>query len=334
MKVLAGDIGGTKTNLGIFEVSATNSPIHSVFELSYVSCDYASLEDIVTHFLAQYPETENIHNTCFGVAGPVIKQCCEVTNLPWIVSAKQLQATFSWSAVHLLNDLEANAWGIASLKANDFVTLNAGQTDASGNCAIIAAGTGLGEAGMFWNGEHHLPFATEGGHTDFSPSNDLEFRLQGYLSKKYQGHVSWERIVSGMGLVNLYEFLCAEANASPPEWLVEAMQVDAAAAISNAAMSNKDKLCQQALTWLVTLYGVEAGNQALKIMAQGGVYLGGGIAPKIISALQSGRFMQAFCNKGRMSHLMKAMPVKVIMNDKTALYGPAMFAYQNAHETL
>ena len=351
MKVLAGDIGGTKTNLGIFEVNSLQvrgrqergQQISSLFELSYISGEYDSLEEIIKDFLAKQKLSQLqlsqpeliIASACFGVAGPVNNNYCEVTNLPWIVDAAQIQQQFGWQSVNLLNDLEANAWGIACLDESDFVVLNEGDSLAankfspeqvSGNVSIIAAGTGLGEAGMFWTGQQHLPFASEGGHTDFSPGTEEEYRLHQFLSKKYNGHVSWERIVSGMGLENLYQFLCYEDDSQPPSWLAQQMLNDAAAAISNAALQAKDKLCVRALDWFVHLYGVEAGNQALKIMSKGGVYLGGGIAPKIINKLQSGEFMQAFCDKGRMQHLLKAMPVKVIMNDKTALYGPALYA--------
>ncbi|MCU7938858.1 MAG: glucokinase [gamma proteobacterium symbiont of Bathyaustriella thionipta] len=337
MNVLAGDIGGTKTNLGIFNVNAQQ--VSSLFEATYVSVNYQSLEEIVAHFLSQVSKTSlaiPVTTACFGVAGPVKNNHCEVTNLPWIIDASLIQKKFDWQCVNLLNDLEANAWGITALDDHDFITLNKGDLTAgqkstgqinSGNASIIAAGTGLGEAGLFWDGRKHTPFASEGGHCDFSPGTETEYRLHQFLSIKYHGHVSWERIVSGMGLENLYQFLCYEAQSQPPAWLQQQMQTgDSAAAISNAALSGKDQLCRQALNWFVHLYGVEAGNHALKIMSSGGVFLGGGIAPKIITQLQSGAFMQAFCNKGRMQPLLEAMPVKVIMNDKTALYGPALYA--------
>ncbi len=332
MKVLAGDIGGTKTNLGIFEVNSTpqqTPQVSSIFEQTYVSKDHSSLVKIIESFLTDSGiaklETK-MTPACFGVAGPVNNNLCKVTNLPWIVDGAQIKQQFGFYSVALLNDLEANAWGIACLEESDFVVLNEG-IPLSGNASVIAAGTGLGEAGMFWTGQQHIPFASEGGHSNFSPETELEYRLYQFLNEKYKGHVSWERIVSGMGLEALYEFLCHEKNSSPPLWLAEDMKDDAAAAISKAAIAGKDELCLQALDWFVHLYGVEAGNHALKIMSRGGVYLGGGIAPKIITKLQSGAFMQAFCNKGRMQHLLEAMPVKVIMNDKTALYGPALYAH-------
>ncbi len=336
MHVLAGDIGGSKTNIGIFDVK--DQQVKSLFEATYVSSHYHSLEEIIEHFLTQLKNNDlkiPIAAACFGVAGPVNNNYCEVTNLPWIIDAVQMQKKFSWKTVNLLNDLQANAWGIAALGEQDFISLNEGNLSSGqknlGNASIIAAGTGLGEAGLFWDGEKHIPFASEGGHTDFSPATEQECRLYQFLRKKYNGHVSWERIVSGMGLENLYQFLCYEAQSQPPVWLQQQMQNgDTAAAIANAAAAGKDKLCQQALDWFVHFYGVEAGNHALKIMSSGGVFLGGGIAPKIIKQLQSGDFMQAFCDKGRMQHLLQAMPVKVIMNDKTALYGPALYAVNSA----
>ena len=329
MKVLAGDIGGTKTNLGLFEIQ--NRQLRSLFEATWSSTEFHSLEAIISKFLQQLPAESggselSIKHACFGIAGPVSNNRCDVTNLPWVIDGHQIQQQFAWQSVNLLNDLEANAWGIAALDDNDFVVLNQGK-DSPGNASIIAAGTGLGQAGLFWDGRQHRPFASEGGHTDFCPATEQEYRLHQFLSKKYSGHVSWERIVSGMGLENLHQFLCHEQNIRPAQWLAEEMQQgDAAAAISKAAMAGKDPVCEQALDWFVHLYGVEAGNHALKIMSRGGVYLGGGIAPKIIKKLQTGDFINAFMAKGRMSHLLADMPVRVIMNDKTALYGPALYA--------
>ncbi|MCU7837336.1 MAG: glucokinase [gamma proteobacterium symbiont of Taylorina sp.] len=336
MKVLAGDIGGTKTNLGIFEVE--NKQIQSLYEASWISADFTSLKEVLKQFLTLLDNNTGMsqfQSVCFGVAGPVDNNFCQITNLPWIIDAAKIQQQFNWPSVSLLNDLEANAWGISALQDTDFITLNPGDDEAKGNASIIAAGTGLGEAGMFWDGKQHIPFASEGGHTDFSPQTEKEYRLYTFLSKQYQGHVSWERIVSGMGLENLYQYLCHENNSQPPDWLAQQMQAgDTAAAISKAAVSGTDQLCVQALDWFVYFYGVEAANHALKIMSRGGVFLGGGIAPKIIKQLQAGRFMQAFLDKGRMQPLLKSMPVKVIMNDKTALYGPAIYAASHTTKSL
>ncbi len=331
MKVLAGDIGGTKTSLGIFEVKSDNNncQVTAIFEQTLPSRNYGSLSEIIQQFLREAEQQKlscTLTHVCFGVAGPIRDNRCQVTNLPWLIDSRQLAAEFGWDKVALLNDLEANAWGISALGMDDFVVLNEGEAQL-GNASIIAAGTGLGEAGLFWDGRKFIPFASEGGHSDFSPMNEKEYRLADFLYKKYPQHVSWERLVSGMGLENIYQFLCHESAVQPPQWLAEAMQEgDAAAEISKAAMQARDPVCEQALDWFVYFFGVEAGNQALKIMSYGGVFLGGGIAPKIIKKLQSGDFLRGFNGKGRMGDILAAMPVKVIMNDKTALYGPAIYA--------
>ncbi len=342
MKVLAGDIGGTKTNLGIFEVSQNR--VESLFELSNINEEFSSLEEIIEKFIQQgvkelgkESSILQFDHACFGVAGPVHNNYSQMTNLSWIIDGQKIKQQFNWQSVSLLNDMEANAWGISALDDNDFIVLNQGDAKPEhirSNASIISAGTGLGEAGLFWDGTQHIPFASEGSHADFSPTSDKEYCLYQFLQKKYQGHVSWERIVSGMGLENLYQFLCLDNNAQTPDWLAQQMREgDTAAAISKAALEAKDELCEQALDWFVYFYAREAGNHALKIMSRGGVYLGGGIAPKIITRLQSRQFMQAFYNKGRMTNLLKAMPVKVIMNDKTALYGPAVYAHAMSKKT-
>ena len=329
--VLAGDIGGTKTNLALFRIS--DNRLENQLELTYKSQDHDSLEQIIQDFL-HHIETQKdqvtISSVCFGIAGPIKNNTCQVTNLPWFVDALAIQKRFNFPKVSLINDLEANAWGISSLSEEDFIVLNSGTAEVTGNASIIAAGTGLGEAGMFWNGQQHIPFASEGGHSDFSVSNEQEFRFYQFLGEKYQSHISWERVLCGDGLVNIYQFLCQQSKTSTPTWLLEKMQnQDPASVISQTALAKQDEICQQALDWFVYFYGVEAGNQALKIMSHAGVYIGGGIAPKIIKALQSDIFIHAFFDKGRMRPLLEAMPVKVIMNDKTALYGPAIYAMHN-----
>jgi glucokinase len=242
------------------------------------------------------------------------------------VDAGHLAHELGVKTVDLLNDLEANAYGIAALEANDFVVLNHGAPNASGNAAVIAAGTGLGEAGLYWDGTQHHPFACEGGHADFAPQNELQVELLLYLRKKF-GHVSWERVVSGPGLHNIYGFLRDTGRGEEPAWLVEAMrQKDPSAVISQAGLEGRSALCAQALDLFVLLYGAEAGNLALKIMATTGVFVGGGIAPKIIRKLQGPAFMEAFAAKGRFKWLLETIPVRVILNDKTALLGAARYA--------
>jgi glucokinase len=229
----------------------------------------------------------------------------------------------------LINDLEANAWGIAALDSKDVVALNKVKSTAVGNQAIISAGTGLGEAGMYWDGAKHHIFASEGGHSDFAPRNELELELFRYLSGRY-GHVSYERIVSGPGLVNVFHFLRDTGRGTEPQWLTHEMsRTDPAAAISRAALNGSCPLCEQALDLFVSVYAAEAGNLALKLMATGGVYLGGGIAPKMLPKLSGPLFMRAFLGKGRMQPLLESVPVMVITNDKAALMGAARCAVAN-----
>jgi glucokinase len=318
---LAGDIGGTKTHLAIVEVDGTQVRVER--EATYSSRNYTAFADLLGIFLAG---AEPSRHAAFGIAGPVQGRVVRATNLPWRVDADALQQQFGLAHCGLLNDLEATAHGLPALGADDLLTLQAGAPDACGNVAVIAAGTGLGEAGLYWDGQRHRPYATEGGHASFSPDDELEMTFFLYLKQQF-GHVSWERVVSGMGLLNLYQFLCLHRRAETPQWLGEEMQSgDAAAAIADAALSGRDEICAETLHWFVRLYGAEAGNLALKTMSKGGLYLGGGIAPKILPLLRDGAFLDAFLNKGRMRPLLEAMPVRVILNDRAALLGAALCA--------
>jgi len=322
LKVLAGDIGGTKTSLALFEVTATKLDMLAME--TWPSQDYASLDEIILQFVSTQPG--DYEYACFGVAGPVRNGVSATTNLPWHIDANKIAANTGLQQVWLLNDLEANAWGINALSENDFLVLNEGQPDPQGNACIIAAGTGLGQAGMTMVNGRQRPFASEGGHADFAAQTELEIALLRYLQQR-NDHVSWERVVSGMGLVNIHAFLNHHHGTQPPDWLVEEMaRGDKAAAITHAAQSGQCEICSETVNMFVHLYGVEAGNQALKIMATGGVYIGGGIAPKILEQFTAAAFMPGFCAKGRMQTLMQAMPVKVILNAQTALYGPAVYA--------
>jgi glucokinase len=317
--ILTGDVGGTKTRLAIVEVVNTNVQI--LREASYPSRDYATFDLLLADFVSG---VEGIRYSSFGIAGPVLGRIAQTTNLPWLIDADALKRQFGWARCELLNDLEATAYGLPALGVNDFLVLQSGVPDAIGNTAVIAAGTGLGEAGLFWDGQSHQPFATEGGHASFSPSDELEVALLFHLQKKY-GHVSWERVVSGMGLLDIHDFLRLRNHVAMPLWLAEEMvSGDAAAAISNAALSGKDDICAETLNWFVRLYGAESGNLALKVLSRGGLYLGGGIAPKILPLLQRKEFLDAFLNKGRMRALLASMPIKVILNDRAALFGPAL----------
>ncbi len=324
MLVLSGDIGGTKTRIALIDMNGGHLEIRR--EETYLSVDYHSLESIVGEFLG-WVDTQP-QSTGFGVAGPVRSNRSETTNLPWVIDARAMAHELNLPNVHVINDLEATARGISVLSEPDLQELQPGNPDSSGNISIIAAGTGLGEAGMCRDSDGERPFASEGGHTDFAPSNEVEFALFQFLARQY-GHVSWERVVSGMGIADIYRFLCYHKGASPPPWLRKELHSgDAAAAISRAADSGRCANCDKAMELFVNLYGREAGNHALKVMATGGVYLGGGIAPKILRHLQKPEFLTAFCSKGRMEALMRSMPVRVILNDRAALYGAALAAAQ------
>lgn len=331
MIILAGDIGGTKTRLAIVDVEGEQ--VRILHEVSYPSRDYAEFGILLDDFMHASPREFQVSTAAFGIAGPVQGRAVHTTNLPWRIDADDLQRQFGFDCT-LLNDLEATAYGLPALGAEDLLTLQAGAVSACGNAAVIAAGTGLGEAGLYWDGKKYQPFATEGGHASFSPANTQEFALLRHLQLQHQ-HVSWERVVSGMGLLSLHEFLRQYRNVAAPDWLSEQMRDgDAAAAIANAALAGRDEICAATLEWFVRLYGAEAGNLALKVMSRGGLYLGGGIAPKILPLLRSGMFMEAFLGKGRMRPLLEAMPVKVILNDRAALYGPALRAAQLVGEAI
>ncbi len=320
--ILAGDIGGTNTRLAV--IHAADGKMDILFETTFPSRGHISLESAVGDFLS----LGNWHITCasFGIAGPVINGRCETTNIPWVVESKNLAKRLGIKRVALLNDMSATAHGIALLEATDFVVLNRGVRNAKGNRAIISAGTGLGEAGLYWDGQTHQPFESEGGHADFAPRNPLEIELLNYLMNLFP-HVSFERMISGPGLVNVYRFLKDTGKGDEPPWLSEEIhQGDPAKIISRYALNGKSALCGKALELFVSLYGSEAGNLALKLMATGGIYLGGGIAPEIIQKLKDPAFMNAFTSKGRMKPLLQGMPVRVIMNPKTALFGAARYA--------
>ncbi len=319
--ILAGDIGGTKTRLALYQVDGAD--LACLAEQTLPSGDHDSLAAIIRLFLERH-KTASPVAACFGIPGPVRGDRASATNLPWEIDAGELAARFRIPRVHLLNDLEATAWGIAAVPAERIATLQPGAPDAGGNAAIIAAGTGLGEAGIYWDGQRPRPFASEGGHTDFAPGDALEMELLAFLRHDLE-HVSWERLVSGPGLVAIHRFLRARAGTPIPAALERAMaDGDPAAAISSAA--GEDPVCDRALTLFVGLYGAEAGNLALKQMATGGLYLGGGIAPRILPRLRRGPFLERFLAKGRMRPLLERVPVRVILDDRAALYGPALYA--------
>ena len=324
--ILAGDIGGTKTNVALFEEAPDrlNAPIclHS-----FASQEFASLEEIVRQYVAG--QDAKISMACFGVAGPVLENRAETANLPWQIDSNLLKHTIGIDCVSLINDLEATAYGLEELCEEQFYVLNEGIVR-EGDRALIAAGTGLGTASIFWDGRRYRPRPSEGGHIDFAPRDQLEIKLFEYLSSKYRGHVSCERVLSGPGLLNIYSFLRDNHFAAEPDWLaVDIAAGNAPAAIAKAALSGESELAVKALDMLVEIYGAVAGNLALVLKAVAGVYIGGGVAPKIIDKLKDGTFMRGFKDKGRMSSFVASIPVWVILDDKTALYGAARHALEN-----
>ena len=320
--ILAGDIGGTNARLAYFV--SQNGHLTVAAEGVFPSRAHRGLDEIVTQFVNAQQQRPDV--ACFGVAGPVRNGKVETSNLPWTVEASLIAAELHLPCALLINDLEANAWGIQDLAEKDFVSLNQVKTPASGNQAVIAAGTGLGEAGLYWDGRKYHAFACEGGHADFAPRNEQEIKLLRYLLARYE-HVSYERIISGPGLVNVYQFLRDTDRAQEPNWLAEQIRGgDPAAAISGAALSGKSGLAEQTIDLWISIYGAEAGNLALKLKATGGVFLGGGIAPKILPKLAGPLFMQSFLGKGRLQALLENIPVKVITNDNAALIGAARCA--------
>lgn len=320
--ILAGDIGGTSTRLALFEVR--DRCLSPVVERAYPSREYGGLIQIVRKFLAEHRQP--IEHASFGIAGPVVDGRVQTPNLPWVVDDQDMARELGLGVTRLINDLEANAYGVAALNADDLVVLNEGRPVAGGNAAVISAGTGLGEAGLYWDGMRHHPFASEGGHADFAPRNPLEMELLRYLLRTHE-HVSYERVLSGPGLQNIYNFLRDTGASNECAAVVESMRrQDPAAAISKAALDRSCELCVRALDLFVSIYGAAAGNLALKIMATSGVYLGGGIVPKILERLKSPAFMQAFNAKGRLKTVCEAIPVRVIVNPKTALLGTARYA--------
>lgn len=321
--VLAGDIGGTKTSLALFSVHGDKLRVES--SSTFSSKPYSGLTPILKEFLAG--EEHPIDAACFGIAGPVVDGSVRTTNLPWIIDTEVLRRSLKLDAVNLLNDLEAAAYGIFTLADDEFFTLNEGEPRQSGNKAMIAAGTGLGQAILYDDGHHFRPLASEGGHGDFAPRDELEIELLRYLIGRFD-HVSYERVVSGPGLFNIYRFLKEARRLDEPPWLTErfAAEDDPSAVVSNAALAREADICVQALDLFVAVYGAEAGNLALRAKSVRGLYVGGGIAPKILDKLTDGGFMRAFTAKGRYADLLAAIPVRVILNEQAALHGAAYHA--------
>jgi len=321
--ILAGDIGGTNTRLALFEINSRKS-LQIVANTHFQSADFANFIPILQTFLKQHNKTPTL--ACLAIAGPVQNNLCKATNLPWIVDGDELRHLLKIPHVSLLNDLEAKAWSLSILTPDSFYSLHPGNVKQIGNIAIIAAGTGLGEAGLYWDGKTHHPFACEGGHTDFAPRDAQEIDLLLYL-KNFYSHVSYERVISGPGLYLLYQFLIKtgrEKESSAVRYELE--HRDPPSVVSDWGKTNRDAACTRALEWFISLYGAEAGNLALKIMALGGLYISGGIAPRLIEKFQQGHFVQSFLDKGRFHPLLESIPIRIILNDDATLLGAAEFA--------
>ncbi|HEY1646990.1 MAG TPA: glucokinase [Terracidiphilus sp.] len=325
--ILAGDVGGTKVHLALFDF--TDGELKHSRDQKFPAKEYSGLEEIVKEFVV----TEKVSAACFGVPGPVREGRLRLTNLPWTLDSRELSAHLKIDYVFLINDLQANGYGIAELSAEQVYTLSEGDARQIGNRALISAGTGLGEAFLVWDGRDYVPYPSEGGHSDFAPRNEDEIDLLRYLMQKYSGRISFERVVSGQGITNCYEFLREVRGVEEPAWLAERLAAeDPNAVITELAMAAKSEICEKALNLFVSAYGAEAGNLALKVLSVGGLYVGGGIAPRILEKLKDGAFMKAFSDKGRLSQLLLHMPVRVILESRTALIGAAAYAEARAAE--
>jgi glucokinase len=322
--LLAGDIGGTKTNLALYGYRDGTLTLQT--QRHYASRDYADFSDVVSAFVSSLGGVA-VDAACFGIAGPVVDGRCRTTNLPWEIGTPELQRQLSTPKVRLLNDLEATAYGMLYLDASEFADLNPGAEARDGNRAVIAAGTGLGEAMLYFDGSVYHPVGSEGGHADFGPADGTQAALLQWLFERFPGHVSYERILSGPGVALLYAFLRDSGFAPEPSFMLDLPDgADRSAMISEGALQKKDPLCRETLRLFAKIYGAEAGNLALKTLSTGGVYIGGGIAPKILPVLRDGHFMEGFAAKGRFENLLRAMPVKIALNPETALLGAARFA--------
>jgi glucokinase len=326
--LLAGDIGGTKTLMALF--SNEKGPLKPVAEQSYASGSYADLDSIIGDFLQQ--TDISISHACFGVAGPVVSGRAKITKLPWQLVESELQAKHGFASLQLVNDLVATGYGLSFLENKDLFTLNEGNKEKTGAIGIIAPGTGLGEAIFGWAGSEYIAIPSEGGHTDFAPTNNVEMELLRFLLDRYD-HVSYDRLCSGRGIPEIYDFFKASGKFAEPAWLADKLAAaeDKAPLIINTALDGQLEcsLCQATLDTFVSILGAEAGNLALMGLTTGGIYLGGGIPALILQGLPKELFMTSFTGKGRMSYLLNNIPVKIILNPKAALIGAAAKGLQN-----
>ena len=325
--MLAGDIGGTKTNLALYE--AFEGRLQIKIEATYPSSSFSSFGDMLKKMQSEHPEIKP-ERICLGVAGPVLNGRVELTNLDWNLDAREILQQTSSAEVALINDLEATAYGLATLDENDFITIHQGEVEYPGNLAIIAPGTGLGEGGLYWDGSSYHPFATEGGHTDFGPRTREDIGVMEFLAAKY-GIVSWEKVIAGPAIADIYDFLRSSSSTNEPEWLAELMATgDRSAVISEQAIDEKDAVCMQTMLIFVRYLARQSSNLVLTMKATGGLYLGGGIPPKIAPLLLQPSYYHNFLDADRMQHLLKKVPLKIIRNSKTAMIGAALYGAYGA----
>ncbi len=326
--ILAGDVGGTKVHLALYDF--VNGRLSHTRDERYPAREYAGLEEIAKEFLGK----DKVTAACFGVPGPVRDGRLRLTNLPWTLDSRELSLDLDIDHVFLINDLEANGYGIAELQPDQIHTLSEGDASQIGNRALIAAGTGLGEGLLVWNGRMHVPYPSEGGHADFAPRNEDEIDLLRFLKQKYNGRISFERVVSGMGMTNIYEFLRDVRGMEEPAWLARSLSEagDPNSVITETGLAARAEICEKTLDMFVSAYGAEAGNLALKVLSAGGLYVGGGIAPRILEKLKDGTFVRAFTDKGRLSQLLINTPVRVILESRAALMGAAAYGEARAAE--
>jgi glucokinase len=336
--LLAGDIGGTKTILQLVELSESQPELHTIYQESYQSGDFPDLVPIVQQFLLK-AESPTPEKACFAIAGPIVKNTAKLTNLAWFLETGRLEKELGIPHISLINDFAAVGYGILGLQKQDLLTLQAGKFQPEAPIAIIGAGTGLGQGFLIKQGKYYQVFPSEGGHADFAPRHELEFQLLKYLLGKHDiQRVSVERVVSGQGIVSIYQFLRDRkiAPESPDiakivrTWEEEAGQqeksVDPGAAIGKAALQKSDRLCEQTMQLFVEAYGAEAGNLAIKLLPYGGLYVAGGIAPKILPIIQNSSFLLNFTQKGRMRSLLEEIPVYIVLNQQVGLIGAALCA--------
>ena len=332
--ILAGDVGGTKVHLALYNFDG--GKLVRLREEKFPAAEYGCLDDVVKAFLGKGNEDKNaIVASCFGCPGPVKDGRLKLTNLPWTLDTRDLQRNLGIEHIFLINDLEANGYGIPELGKEQIFVLHAGDASAVGHRGLLSAGTGLGESVLVWDTKlrRHTPLPSEGGHVDFAPRNEQEISLLRYLHRTLNGRVSFERVVSGIGIRNVYAFLRDDQKMEEPDWLRKRLETeDPNAVIGTCAEAESAPICVETMNIFAAAFGAKAGNLGLTLLASGGVYLGGGIAPKVLKIMQNGRFTDAFLDKGRMRPILEAIPVRIILDDTCALLGAAAFAEIRAAE--